>query len=1185
MLFHEVDLPQVVIDAQKRGTLVLFAGAGVSMDAPSSYPNFLNLATELGGTASPIEEHELIDRYLGRLVEKGIPVHERVKTRLSDPTSRPNHLHETVVRLFGSADNIRIVTTNFDDHFRGAAQTVYGAAPEIYRAPALPLGDDFKGIVHLHGSVLDDAKRLILTDADFGRAYLTQGWARRFIQQLFSRFVVVFVGYSHQDLPLLYLARGISAAEDGPGRYAITPPENDTFWLNLGIKPAHYPLRVAPLARHGALGDCLSAWAETANLGSLGTEARIKGLVTSDRPLSLEEEDFLKQALLDLHTLRYFTRHAKDTRWLQWISGTESFNAIFAPGAALSETSVELAAWFAEYFAIRHFAIAIELVREKNQTLSPSLWNAVAQAFHRQAASGAPLRLWVPILLGTMPVNGQSNFLAYMIGHSTVPEDQHSILQLFRKLVAPTLRLKRRFLLVEDRNPAVPDAEVVPIGSDHLTTHAYRKKILPHLDVFAKGLASTVALTFEEARTMLVMYEKAGPKWDPISYSRGAVASRMQDHLRNGFSTLIDAGADILRWADQHDPKYATSLIGQWIESDAVILRRLAIAGMAGRASVPADEKLSWAISNSIVGDFWLKNETFALLAEAYETSNETLRAELLAQAETVMTRAGDDHERYEFFNLLSWLHKHAPECALVTDKLQRIQERHPEWGECEHPDFNSWIGGGVRVLQPASPTPALEITTMGLDKILGESARLAEVKNTFGDPMQSGLLQEISRATAANLAWSEGIAREAVERTDIPAEIWSAFVRGWTGNHTVEEWRSVLATVGRLKPVFGSLLYELSSLLTAAVEQKEPVLPLDLLDSAFTITNAVRAVCEIQESPLPDKDDNWVMVAINRTLGHLLEFYFDALRLLWPNRQQEQERIQAILHVLETMIGQDGPTAEVARILVASKAALFADVSPDWYAAHVLPLLAMPANPRSAEQNWDGYLVWGTWTQPMLEGLLPAHLHHLPSIATASSERSSMFCRNLAGFAVFGAIDPLDSGWLGEFLTRAAHRERVHWAASVTQMLRDADEQAKESAWERWIHRYLQRRVASDPLPLHAEEAGDVCEWAVALPTHYAEIAELLVASLAPSVKGNLFYYRLQEANLLDNAPVVTARLLTVLLSQEDVRELSDIDQIHFMVSRLIDLDPTEPALRPLCERLGALGSPMALEFKGKLH
>ncbi|MFZ0543343.1 MAG: hypothetical protein WA416_05770 [Candidatus Sulfotelmatobacter sp.] len=51
MRLHDVDLPQAVIDAQKRGELVLFAGAGVSIDPPSNYPNFLDLATELGGIA------------------------------------------------------------------------------------------------------------------------------------------------------------------------------------------------------------------------------------------------------------------------------------------------------------------------------------------------------------------------------------------------------------------------------------------------------------------------------------------------------------------------------------------------------------------------------------------------------------------------------------------------------------------------------------------------------------------------------------------------------------------------------------------------------------------------------------------------------------------------------------------------------------------------------------------------------------------------------------------------------------------------------------------------------------------------------------------------------------------------------------------------------------------------------
>jgi NAD-dependent SIR2 family protein deacetylase len=153
MRFQGVDLPQAVIEAQRRGELVIFAGAGVSMDAPSNYPNFRDLATELGGAAYPIGEHELIDRYLGRLVEHNIAVHDRVKARLSDPNSHPNNLHEAIVRLFGSAAAIRIVTSNFDDHFGSAAQTVYGSVPDIYRAPALPLGDDFHGIVHIHGSV------------------------------------------------------------------------------------------------------------------------------------------------------------------------------------------------------------------------------------------------------------------------------------------------------------------------------------------------------------------------------------------------------------------------------------------------------------------------------------------------------------------------------------------------------------------------------------------------------------------------------------------------------------------------------------------------------------------------------------------------------------------------------------------------------------------------------------------------------------------------------------------------------------------------------------------------------------------------------------------------------------------------------------------------------------------------
>lgn len=55
---------------------------------------------------------------------------------------------------------------------------------------------------------------MVLTDADFGRAYLTEGWARRFLVEVFRQYTVLFVGYSHSDVVMNYLARA-SPAGDG----------------------------------------------------------------------------------------------------------------------------------------------------------------------------------------------------------------------------------------------------------------------------------------------------------------------------------------------------------------------------------------------------------------------------------------------------------------------------------------------------------------------------------------------------------------------------------------------------------------------------------------------------------------------------------------------------------------------------------------------------------------------------------------------------------------------------------------------------------------------------------------------------------------------------------------------------------------------------------------------------------
>ncbi len=190
MRIRAIDFPAAVLDAQRAGELVIFAGAGVSMDPPSNYPDFQLSPGKSGELYIQYRRIEALDRYLGRLQGIGVTVHEQVRLILSSPDSHPNAVHKALIGTFRDPQLLRIVTTNFDRHFTTAATERFGASItlEVFHAPALPVGSNFTGVVHIHGSVEKAAKSLVLTDSDFGRAYITEGWATRFLERLFSRY-------------------------------------------------------------------------------------------------------------------------------------------------------------------------------------------------------------------------------------------------------------------------------------------------------------------------------------------------------------------------------------------------------------------------------------------------------------------------------------------------------------------------------------------------------------------------------------------------------------------------------------------------------------------------------------------------------------------------------------------------------------------------------------------------------------------------------------------------------------------------------------------------------------------------------------------------------------------------------------------------------------------------------------
>jgi hypothetical protein len=578
MRFKEVDFPQRLLDAQGSNSLVVFAGAGVSMSPPSNFPGFEGLAQNI--TAGVLEREsaeEPMERFLGRAEARGVRVHEVARDILSDSSSEPNLLHNELLKLFPDSAKVRLVTTNFDAHFSTVAVKVFESDVTHYYAPALPVGDRFDGIVYLHGSVEREPERIVLTDSDFGRAYLTEGWARRFLQAMFTKYTVLFVGYSHEDAVMNYLARGLPPDTQGL-RFALVDSEQDPErWKFRGIAPITYPVREGP-EKYSALGEAITAWVTRTRMGTLDHERQIQELVASAPPLDPEMADYIAVAVKEPVKVRFFVRHAKSPEWLRWADDQQAFDGLFQQVRSVDYLAREMAYWFADNFVVEYPEEALALVQRHGQRLNPTLWYAIAQKLASADARPEPqvLARWVTFLLSSPPLDDTRMLLDVQLKACRYPEDSISAILLFEYLTRPLPRLKRTFS--SEGTVVRPEIEVE--GCVYVLKEVWQEFFRPNLGQFADKLERIVVSHLQQASLILRSVGQATDRWDPLSFGRSAIEPHEQDFRYTGMDVLIDATRDILEWTLAHEPQHARNMIEEWVESDILLLRRLAVHGI-----------------------------------------------------------------------------------------------------------------------------------------------------------------------------------------------------------------------------------------------------------------------------------------------------------------------------------------------------------------------------------------------------------------------------------------------------------------------------------------------------------------------------------------------------------------------------------------------------------------------------
>ena len=286
-------IPDELLEERDLGNVVFFCGAGVSLS--SGMPSFAGLAehvvqeldvppsapskTMLEGIKETRAENSIgqpgLDQVFNLLQQEYGPeeIDHQIARRLRLKPGMPTGAHETVLRLSRSTDGeIKVVTTNFDHLFeRAAAQRlprhVHPALPDLAR------GQPFNGVVYLHGRINGQLRRgegrqgFVVSSSDFGRAYLSEAWATRFVRDLLDRYIVVLLGYSANDPPVRYLLQGLHSRSPQRQRpiYAFDNGTDDEVghrWRDTGVSPLSY---LVTDEEHSALWNTLKAWAGRAD--------------------------------------------------------------------------------------------------------------------------------------------------------------------------------------------------------------------------------------------------------------------------------------------------------------------------------------------------------------------------------------------------------------------------------------------------------------------------------------------------------------------------------------------------------------------------------------------------------------------------------------------------------------------------------------------------------------------------------------------------------------------------------------------------------------------------------------------------------------------------------------------------------------------------------------------------------
>ena len=1001
---------------------------------------------------------------------------------------------------------------------------------KIYDAPALPLGDNVKGIVHIHGNVCEP-EYMVVTDDDFGKAYLSDEYVARFLVKLFESYPVLFIGYSYNDVIVRYLTRAMTKY-NACKRYILTDSKEGN-WSELGIEPILYPEK-----KYDILNESVNQLAVRIKRGISDWENNLK-LIGEKPPTDLSMESEVLFCLQDENKIRVLMNCVHGKEWLWWLEANGIFKNLFMEDVQLSNIEVAWGEWIIREFLEKEYEEILLLIMKYQNHMNKKFANLLADWIINESITYSDETVKRIVLL----VEPYIDYWWYFFRiHECVMNRNMVTLgwKIFKRLFDYKLILEKELYTLTEERVKVKHGFFADEYTVRKVWEEHGEKYLEFnpIEILEFGKAHILSI-----HSVYVNTDKASKEKEPLELVMLPLEEQEDSYREHDLLvTLCKIVEAACTKIGSEEKEFIRTYIKHCIRTESALLRKLGLKLLRKTDCYDSHEKIDLLLNNFSLYAFGEKEQIFNLATSIFDDLSEEEQSRLLNKIREGRQEGEEKSIAYGKYNWGVWLKQKCKPNEQVEKLIAEIKEEYSYFEPRNRPEldieFEPAIWSGDE-----SPKTQDEIFYMEITELIGL------LKNYKGSewrgPSRNGLLISFSNCLKRDFSWSEKILLALLDEFHGKADVWDYFFSGLDKSEfTTEEYIQLLTLIKKEWLVLQQGR-NISNILEKCIKQKETKEHFkkyreQLHENSLYIWNNRKMGEGYETLDLMNR-------CINCTTGLITSCWIKML--FYEKGKTIPKRYK---DYFKEALSENNPERNQSICLLAGQIAYLFPRNKTWCRANLLPFFTS-SNQEEFAAAWEGVAWHRRLYKELADEMLEIYLTAVDRLSELKGEARKGFIDLYTLLLIYVVEDPIQE-FIPRFLKAAEEKDKAHFAHMIEQTLENMNEIQKENLWNSWLKKYWINRMNNIPVAISEDEGAKMLFWLLKLDTLYPEAVGLFVSGTQITKADSFFWYNLKEEKWAEKYPEETVKLILYLLNKDAV-EYYDVRNIRRILDDMENL------------------------------